>query len=81
MWLAASVDWTPVIVAAITLAGVVFTGIVNLLIYRHVRPPSHRRLGELVEETHTITASRVAAQLERLDRAQQADYDARDDTA
>ena len=67
MHLVAAADWQDVVIAALTLAGVVVNGFVAVYIATHVRTPSHRRLGELVEETHSITAGQVVQQLKRID--------------
>jgi len=69
------VDYTVVIASCISGFSAITAAVLSAWIARQVRAPSKRRLGELVEETHTITSSRVAAQLERLDRAQQAEHD------
>lgn len=47
-------DWTPVTVAAITLAGVVFTALINLRVARLLRTPSKRHIGEQVEDAHHL---------------------------
>jgi hypothetical protein len=45
-----AVDWTPIVVALITLSGVVFNGLLGLYIVRHVRTPSKKPLGAQVED-------------------------------
>lgn len=67
MWWIGAADWQDVMVALITLAGVIVNAFVVLYIARNVRTPSHRRLGELVEETHSITAGKVVEQLQRIE--------------
>ncbi len=56
-----ALDWTPVIVAAITLAGVIFTCATQLALFWYIRPPSGGRLGRMLEETHAGTHVAVAA--------------------
>ena len=67
MHLVAAADWQDVLIALLTFAGVVFNGLVVVYVATHVRTPSHRRLGELVEETHSITAGQVVEQLRRIE--------------
>lgn len=50
MHLVAAADWQDVVIAALTLAGVIFNGFVALAIARHVRPRSGGRLGDYVED-------------------------------
>ncbi len=57
----AVIDWTPVIVAALTLAGVVFTGLCQVFFYFYIKPPSGGRLGRMLEQTHAQTTVAVAA--------------------
>ncbi len=57
----AAIDWTPVIVAIITLAGVIFTCATQVLFYFYIKPPSGGRLGRMLEETHAGTHVAVAA--------------------
>lgn len=66
MRLVAAADWQDVMVALITLAGVLVNAAVVLYIAKQTRTPSKRTLGELVEETHTITAGKVVEQLQRI---------------
>jgi len=73
--LVAAADWQDVIIASLTFAGVVFNGLVVCWVARQTRTPSHRRLGELVEETHTITSGRVVEQLERIAPSQRSEGD------
>lgn len=56
--LVASIDWNAIIVALITLSGVVFNGLVALYIARYVRTPSGMRIGKQVEWAHhTVIAN------------------------
>ncbi len=56
------IDWTPVIVAIITLIGVMFTAVCQVFFYYYIKPPSgHRRLGRMMEETHANSAASLAA--------------------
>ncbi len=64
----AVIDWTPVIVAALTLAGVIFTGLCQVGLYLYIRPPSSARfgfrggsLGRMIEETHANSGVTTAA--------------------
>ena len=67
MWWLGAADWQDIVIAFLTFAGVVFNGLVVVYVATHVRTPSHRRLGELVEETHTLTAGKVVEQLKRIE--------------
>ncbi len=57
----AAIDWTPVLVSLITLAGVVFTGLCQVFFYFYIKPPSGGRLGKMMEQTHANSAISVAA--------------------
>lgn len=52
--LVAAIDWTAIMVAIITLSGVVFNGLVALWIATHVRTPSGTRIGKQVENAHHV---------------------------
>lgn len=67
MLLGVGADWQDVLIALLTFAGVIFNGFVVIYVATHVRTPSRRSLGELVEETHSITAGRVVEQLKRIE--------------
>lgn len=61
MWLVGALDWT--IVSAAIVAGVfscVNTAL-GFLLYRYIRVPSARSLGDVVERTHSNTAVTAAA--------------------
>ena len=49
-----ALDWTPILVALITLAGVVMQLAVAVYLARLVRTPSKRSIGEQVESAHHI---------------------------
>lgn len=55
--LLASVDWTPVIVALITLAGVIFSALCTVYVAMLIRTPSKRSIGDQVEGAHHIAIS------------------------
>ncbi len=64
----AAIDWTPVLVSLITLAGVVFTGLCQVGLYLYIKPPSNGKfgfrggsLGRMIEETHANTGVTTAA--------------------
>jgi hypothetical protein len=59
--LASAIDWTPVIVACITLAGVIFTGLCQLFFFWYIKPPSGGRLGRMMEQVHANSSATVAA--------------------
>ncbi len=56
-----AVDWTPVIVAALTLAGVVITVASQVFFFLYIRPTSGGRLGSMMERTHANSAASLAA--------------------
>ena len=47
-------DWTPILVALITLVGVCINAFVAVYVARLVRTPSKRSIGEQVESAHHI---------------------------
>jgi hypothetical protein len=51
----AAIDWTPVIVAALTLVGVCVNVLAGVYIAVHVRTPSGTRIGKQVEDAN-VTA-------------------------
>lgn len=54
----AAIDWNAIIVALITLSGVIFNGLIALYIARYVRTPSGMRIGKQVEWAHhTVIAN------------------------
>lgn len=53
--LVASIDWNAIIVALITLSGVIFNGLLALYIATHVRTPSGTKIGTQVEDMQHIT--------------------------
>lgn len=61
-----SLDWSSIIAAAIislpACVGAAFAGI-N---YRRLRTPSGRPMGELTEETHTLTSGELSEQVARI---------------
>jgi hypothetical protein len=50
----AAIDWTPILVAIITLAGTVFVALLNLYVVRQIRTPSGRSIGAQVEDAHHV---------------------------
>ena len=52
--LVAAIDWTPVIVAVVTLAGVVFTGWIALRLHAQLKTPSGMTIGKQVENPHHL---------------------------
>ncbi len=56
-----AVDWTPVIVAALTLAGVIITVASQVFFFLYIRPTSGGRLGSMMERTHANSAASLAA--------------------
>ena len=61
MGLVAAADWQDVIIATLTLAGVIFNGFVAIYLTRQIRTPSGDTLGKVVERTHENTAVTVLA--------------------
>ena len=51
----ASIDWNAIIVALITLSGVVFNGLIAMWIATRVRTPSGTKIGTQVEDVQHIT--------------------------
>jgi hypothetical protein len=45
-----AIDWTPIVVALITLSGVIFNTLVGLFIWWQLRTPSGTRIGKQVED-------------------------------
>ena len=64
----AAIDWTPVIVAALTLVGVCVNVLAGVYIAVHVRTPSGTRIGKQVEDAN-ITAITNRHMLVRVLRA------------
>lgn len=52
--LAVAFDWTAVVVALITLAGVVFNGLLGAFLVVQLRTPSGKRIGAQVEDSHHV---------------------------
>ncbi len=57
----AAIDWTPVIVALITLSGVILGLACQVFFFFYIRPTSGGRLGAMMEQTHANSAISVAA--------------------
>lgn len=55
--LIASIDWTPIVVALITLSGVVFNTLVGLFVWSQLRTPSGKSIGKQVEDVNHTTRS------------------------
>lgn len=51
-----SIEWTPVIVAAISGAFSLASMIVSVLVHRQVKPPSGGKLGNVAERTLALSA-------------------------
>ena len=51
----AAIDWTPILVAIITLCGVIFNGCAAVWITTRLSTPSGTSVGKQVENTHHIT--------------------------
>jgi len=49
-----ALDWTPIVVAALTLVGVVFNGVVAVYITTRLRTPSGTTIGKQVEDVNNI---------------------------
>jgi len=49
-----ALDWTPILVAALTLVGVVFNGVVAVYITTRLRTPSGTTIGKQVEDVNNI---------------------------
>lgn len=61
MWLVGAADWQDVMVAAITLAGVIVNGFVTVYIATRIRTPSGDSIGRVAERTHDLASVTVAA--------------------
>lgn len=61
MHLVAAADWQDVIIASLTLAGVIFNGFIAIYLTRQVRTPSGETLGKVAERTHDNTAALTMA--------------------
>lgn len=61
-------DWTLIISSTIAAVVSVANGLGVAIVLTRTRAPSKRKLGELVEETHSITAGRMVEQLQRIDK-------------
>jgi hypothetical protein len=62
--LIAAIDWGPIVVALITLAGVIFNGCLGAYVMWHLRTPSGTSIGKQVEHanvTAIVTHHRVEA--------------------
>lgn len=76
-----ALDWTQIIVAGISALGACISAGIGASVLWHVRAPSGRKIGELVEETHSITAGQVVEQLGRIEANGHGVGDTREDAA
>lgn len=76
-----ALDWTLVLTTTIAAVVSVANGLGVAIVLTRTRAPSKRTLGELVEETHSITAGRVVEQLERIEANGLGQDDSREDAA
>jgi hypothetical protein len=53
--LGSAIDWTPIVVALITLSGVVFNALVGAFVVYQLRTPSGMRIGKQVEAAHHVS--------------------------
>lgn len=53
-WFIAAIDWTPVLVAIITLIGVFFNGWIALKLHAQLKTPSGTSIGKQVENINHI---------------------------
>ena len=68
--LVAAIDWTPIVVAVITLVGVCITVAGNIYLAWQLRTPSGPKIGTQVEQAHLTSISnahRITALARRLD--------------
>ena len=49
-----ALDWTPIVVAALTLVGVIFNGVVAVYITTRLRTPSGTTIGKQVEDVQHV---------------------------
>ena len=67
--LLASIDWSPILVALITVVGTLLNTALALWIVRQVRLPSGGTLGAAVEQTHAISHANAIIAQQALEKA------------
>lgn len=58
--LLAAIDWTAIVVALITLAGVIFNACLGAFVLLLIRTPSGTRIGKQVEDTQHVSLANNA---------------------